>query len=442
MKNNDFDLNNKIWEDEPAGKPVRPSAKDYYNGAPDLEEYEDENPSARSYSDDDYYESDEENLSGYMEELEDDYAEEYDPEKSGARTYRTDADYRAEIKRHKDAEEEMRRQLRNRKKKKAARRRKKHIQNLIKAWIIFAILLIAAIIGLSKLWQIKHRGTPLDSASIFKTDISFAVDDTGIHDRIEANYLAYLNRAYILFGEYPNCEYIKIYDNVARNDYDWTNDFYVGQGQLYKNYYKDGQKKGRVAIDVSEFQGDIDWTAVAGTEIEAAFVRLGYRGYGEGTLALDAKYVDNIDGAAAAGLSTGVYFYTEAVNYDEGVEEANFVLENIKGHTVTEPIVIDSEYMAGVEARANVISMDDRTQAIKGFCDTITAAGYKVMLYANRDWLIRSVNLGEIPEVPIWLAYYGTDPSFPYHVEAFQYIDKGFVDGINSSQVDLDVLMY
>lgn len=61
------------------------------------------------------------------------------------------------------------------------------------------------------------------------------------------------------------------------------------------------------------------------------------------------------------------------MNYDEGVEEANFVLENIKGHTVTEPIVIDSEYMAGVEARANEISMDDRTQAIKGFCDTITA---------------------------------------------------------------------
>ena len=103
-----------------------------------------------------------------------------------------------------------------------------NIQNLIKAWIIFAILLIAAIIGLSKLWQIKHRGTPLDSASIFKTDISFAVDDTGIHDRIEANYLAYLNRAYILFGEYPNCEYIKIYDNRTGELFDdiMTDDAY------------------------------------------------------------------------------------------------------------------------------------------------------------------------------------------------------------------------
>lgn len=314
-------------------------------------------------------------------------------------------------------------------------------KKLILLWILFLVLAAGLVLGVRKYMQVKHEGTPLDSAAILPDTISFEAD-ASITEAIQENYMAYLHKAYVLIGTYPDCQYYKISANVTRNQYDWVNDFYVPEGGLYKNYFQNGEKKGRVGIDVSQFQGTIDWNAVKEAGIEVAYVRLGYRGYGaDGTLALDASYAANVDGAAAAGIPTGVYFYTEAVNREEGVEEANYVLQNLEGHNVSEPVVLDTEFMYNTEARANDISNEDRTAAILGFCETIQGAGRKVMIYASRDWFFFHMNIDEVGKYPFWLASYDT-PVFPYHTEGYQYSQQGYVNGIPEAQVDLDVFMY
>ncbi len=315
------------------------------------------------------------------------------------------------------------------------------IKKLIIAWICFGLLVVLMFVGIRKIIQIENEGKPVEAAKVLTQKVTFD-SNTDITSKSAANYLAYLDKAYILFGTYPDCEYYKISANVTRNEYDWAKDFYVQEGGLYKNYYKNGVASGTAGIDVSEFQGDIDWTKVKAAGIGKAFLRVGYRGYGaDGKITQDAKYNDNVAGAIDAGISTGVYFYSEAVNYAEGAEEANFCLQQIKDHNITEPVVCDTEYMYGVNARANGISSDNRTDAILGFCETIEKAGYTPMVYASRDWFIKNINIDKIGKYKLWLAAYET-PVFPYHTEGYQYSNQGYVDGISSAKVDLDVFMY
>lgn len=321
-------------------------------------------------------------------------------------------------------------------------------KQVVGLWIFFGIVVLGTIIGLVRVYQIKHRATPLDTMAIVDENINFRVtsspDEMGgynsMKECVEANYLRYLNMAYILIGQYPECEYIKISPNVTRNEYNWSEDFYVGEGQLYYNYYKDGAAQGKVGIDVSEFQKTIDWEKVKGAGVDIAMIRLAYRGYGTGEIHDDTKAAENLQGANAAGLDTGVYFFSAAINREEGVEEANYVLEHIKGHKINQPIVIDTEYIfEDKEARTNNISVEDRTAAVVGFCETIEAAGYTPMIYASRDQFVKYLDIDAIGKYEFWLAAYDT-PVFPYHTEGYQYTPYGYVDGIDT-QVDLNVWM-
>lgn len=306
---------------------------------------------------------------------------------------------------------------------------------------LIAVLVICLAATVVFLYRKLHRGTPLKWKGVLSSTIAFDADQN-IAAEIQDNYMAYLNRAYVLIGNYPDCQYVKISANVTRNDYDWEKDFYVGDGQLYKNYYRDGKAAGKVGIDVSEHQGTVDWEKVKAAGIEIAMIRVGYRGYGqEGKMVEDTMYRTNLEGAAGAGLSCGVYFFSEAVNREEGVEEANFVLDRIKGENVTRQVVIDTEYIYDdTSARANDISNADRTAAIVGFCETVKAAGYQPMIYASRDWFLLHMNIDDIGGYQFWLAAYDT-PVFPYHTEGYQYSPYGYADGITENQVDLDVFM-
>ena len=155
---------------------------------------------------------------------------------------------------------------------------------------------IGAIGALIKTVSDRTKGTPLNSAVIFDEHIPFDADP-GIGEAVQDNYLKYLNMAYILIGDYPDCEMIKISANVTRNDYNWAEDFYVAEGKLYYNYYKNGEALGKPGIDVSEFQKDIDWDRVKATGMQFAMIRVGYRGYGTGEIHSDKNYETNIDKA-------------------------------------------------------------------------------------------------------------------------------------------------
>ncbi|MBR6404143.1 MAG: Lyzozyme M1 (1,4-beta-N-acetylmuramidase) [Eubacterium sp.] len=306
--------------------------------------------------------------------------------------------------------------------------------------IIIGIFVLAIAIGIINSKWTYYKGMPMDST----VSVDYAVEylaNPNMPQISEDNYVRYLAKAYILIGEYPDCEYFKISANVAKNDYNWNEDFHTKDGGKYWYRFKDGKPVGKIAIDVSEFQKKIKWKKVKKAGVDIAIIRVGFRGYGsEGKLLEDEFAKKNLDGAEKAGLETGVYFFSSAINKDEGIEEAKFVLDILKGRKLKQPVIIDTEYVAEYEeARANSISVEDRTDAVVAFCETIEAAGYTPMIYASRDQFVKYLDIERIGKWEFWLAAYDP-PIFPYHTEAYQYTPGGQVDGIETD-VDLDVWM-
>lgn len=327
------------------------------------------------------------------------------------------------------------RYLRNKK-----RKRNRRIKlAIIRGLIIFAVgILVGLLINVIK--KKHHDNGKVLEEGILSEEINFDAPDD-LHELIADNYYRYLKMAYIMIGDYPDCEYHKISAKVARDDYNFERDFYVKDGEAYYNYYPETSDKAEaeIAIDISGYQGEIDWKQVKSAGITVAMIRVGFRGYGEsGSLNEDEDFTTYMKGAEEVGISTGAYFFSQAINYDEGVEEAEFVLSRLKGLKITEPIVIDTEYIDGADARANDISKEDRTAAVKGFCETVKKAGYTPMVYASVGWFLNGLDIEEIGDYEIWLAAYYA-PDFPYHVEGWQYSPYGLVPGIDENNVDLNV---
>ncbi len=252
------------------------------------------------------------------------------------------------------------------------------------------------------------------------------------------NYERFMHASYIIvtdkFGEVRK---IKISANIKRHEWDFSN---LDNSGAFKNYLgEDGNAIGKVGIDVSEHQGAIDWEKVA-SNVNFAFIRLGYRGYSRGGLVLDGYYAANMEGAAAAGVPVGVYFYSQAVSYEEGVEEANFVLQHLGDYGLAYPIVLDREDPMVDDARTNDLSVEQHTAAALGFLETIAASGHRAMMYTNRIYYSLYVDIEQIYQYPIWYAQYADEPDWPYEFAIWQYTENGEVPGISGS-VDLNLQM-
>ena len=207
----------------------------------------------------------------------------------------------------------------------------------------------------------------------------------------------------------------------------------------YEGRYLGCIKAGTIpGVDVSYYQGKIDWEKVKASGIEFAIVRLGYRGYGEeGKLVEDKLAFENIEGALEAGLKVGVYFFSQAISVEEAREEAEFVLERIEGYDITMPVIYDWEY---ISEEARTADMDRRTltDCYIAFCEKIEAAGYTPMPYFNTYQSRDLMNLYELERWPFWLALYSSRMTFPYRIEMWQYTDSGKVPGIEGN-VDLNL---
>lgn len=197
----------------------------------------------------------------------------------------------------------------------------------------------------------------------------------------------------------------------------------------------------RKGLDVSKFQGDINWEKVAEDGIEFAYIRLGYRGYESGKIILDEKYVDNVKECSKAGIDTGVYFFTEAVSEREAVEEADFVLENMKSAKIELPVVIDVERSASRDSRTKNVTKEERTEIIKAFCNRITDAGHEVMIYGDMNSFFLLLNIDELEGYNKWVAYYHYPFRFPYKVKQWQYTANGKVNGIEGV-ADINIEFY
>ena len=230
---------------------------------------------------------------------------------------------------------------------------------------------------------------------------------------------------------------MEVNSNVAPNLYD--NQGFLHNGNRMS--YGGEDYSYRLGIDVSHYQGEIDWQKVKAAGIEFVFVRLGYRGYGqEGVLKLDTNFEKNMKGARAAGLDVGVYFFAQAVNETEAIEEAEFVLEHLMEYDLQMPIVYDPESILHEEARTDNVTEEQFTKNTKAFCETIEKSGYDAMIYCNMTWQAFKLDLEELEEYPIWYADYEEYPQTPYHFDIWQYSNEGSVDGIQGN-VDLNIQM-
>lgn len=230
--------------------------------------------------------------------------------------------------------------------------------------------------------------------------------------------------------------FVPIRDDLKKNDYTAQNLQVLETGEY--QYTENGQVTSYKGIDVSRFQGWVDWKAVAADGVQFAFIRVGNRGYETGELVEDTSFMQNMKAANAAGVKAGVYFFSQAVTVEEGIEEANFVLERIAPYQVECPVVIDVEMIAGDEGRADALSAEERTQIIKAFCETVANAGYKPMIYLNLEVAALRVNMEELESYDKWLAYYNPDFYFPYEYKVWQYSENGTVAGLKEA-VDMNI---
>ncbi|MCO8193980.1 MULTISPECIES: GH25 family lysozyme [Anaerofustis] len=195
-------------------------------------------------------------------------------------------------------------------------------------------------------------------------------------------------------------------------------------------------------IDVSYWNGTINWQKVKNDGIKYAFIRVGYRGYGKmGTIDNDSTFKRNITEAKKYGIKVGVYFFSQAITTAEARQEANYTLKQIKGYGLDMPVVIDYEYAGGSDGRltnAN-LSKTAATNIVMEFCKTVKNAGYTPMVYANYSMLNYDLNKSTIDSTyKVWLAHYTSSTSYSGKYEFWQHTSSGSVDGI-SGRVDINV---
>lgn len=224
--------------------------------------------------------------------------------------------------------------------------------------------------------------------------------------------------------------------SLSNHTYDWNN---LHDKKGFSYYIDEQGNVSRIGIDVSYFQDNIDWNKVKKAGIDFVMLRMGFRGYSEeGKLVVDEKFHQYMEQAQAAGLETGIYFFSQAVNEEEAREEAEFVHQECKDYKLSYPVAFDTEKIKGDTARTDQLKPEELTDITIAFCEKIKEYGYEPMIYANAKWLTTKLQLERLTAYPVWYADYQKTPLYPYPFEMWQYTETGQIDGIEGN-VDLNI---
>lgn len=199
----------------------------------------------------------------------------------------------------------------------------------------------------------------------------------------------------------------------------------------------------KFGIDVSKWNKEINWEQLRKEGVEFAIIRVGYRGSSTGSLVVDPYFEQNIKGALDNGIDVGVYFFTQAIDEREAVEEASIVLSLIKGYHVTYPVFIDSEG-AGGNGRADNLDVPTRSKVCQAFCETIRSGGYTAGVYASKNWLNNRLDITKFSgDNVIWLAEYRNEdePTYGGTYGLWQYTSSGRLNGIEG-RVDFNLCFW
>ena len=221
--------------------------------------------------------------------------------------------------------------------------------------------------------------------------------------------------------------------NINIDKLDMNRDFY--------HYYSIGYKT-VIGVDLSEHNKDVDFTKLKEQGIEFAFLRLGWRGYSDPILHLDKKFEEYYQNAKDVGIKVGVYFFSQAINENEAIEEAQFVINNLQDKTIDTYIAYDCETISNDIARTDDLTKSQATSNAKAFLNTISEAGYSPILYTNYDWIKNKYELDILLEYPIWYAQYSRNPQYKGNHIIWQYATRMIIDGISGEDgVDLNLMI-
>ncbi len=230
-------------------------------------------------------------------------------------------------------------------------------------------------------------------------------------------------------------EWLAIDPAREKNNYTFTN-MVKNDGKM--KYVLEGKTVSFLGIDVSRYQKDIDFYQIKNAGIDYVMIRVGARGYQSGLIALDENFVKNITGAIEAGLDVGVYFYSQAINQQEAIEEANMVVDACKDYKLKYPVAFDMEFVENDRSRIESLSKEERTLIAAAFINRIIEAGYKPMIYGDEEWLEKRVDVKNLIGTSIWLADESDMPDYPYQYSMWQYSTKGELYGIDGP-VNMDI---
>lgn len=214
-------------------------------------------------------------------------------------------------------------------------------------------------------------------------------------------------------------EWIEISQKIPANTYDFTK-LKITNGKMA--YYQDDEPVSKLGVELSESSGAVDFELLKAEGIDFVMLRLGSRGYESGLINEDTRFADNLQKALKEGLEVGVIFYSQAVNVKEAAEEAEFVLDKIRGQQVRYPVAFAVENIANDDARTDILNADKRTQVAEAFLQSIEAEGYRGLLYGSKNWLLTELVPDKLlVDYDVWLNDTASIPDYPYRFRLWKY---------------------
>ncbi|MCR5775037.1 MAG: glycoside hydrolase family 25 protein [Lachnospiraceae bacterium] len=233
-------------------------------------------------------------------------------------------------------------------------------------------------------------------------------------------------------------EYVSVNALIPKSELIEENFSMVSGNRLI--YSQGGHDVSHFGIDVSKYNGTVSWNKVKKAGVEFALIRVGARGYSSGNIVLDEKFAENLKGCNDNGIDVGAYFFSQAININEAIEEANYCVASLSGNSIKYPVIFDSEKIVNDSYRTEELTSAELTDIFKAFAEVVKAYGYTPMFAGTKEQLAKHVNLTDMKGYDIWLLDTGQKTEYPYRYCIRQYSDKGKIDGING-EVDLNICL-
>ncbi len=232
-------------------------------------------------------------------------------------------------------------------------------------------------------------------------------------------------------------EWVLISPYLTKNTFDFTK---MEDKAGLKRYMENGRKTSYVGVDISKHTGKVSFPRIKAAGVDYVMIRLGSRGYSTGQITLDENFKENIEGAIEAQLDVGIYFYSQAITPDEAVQEANFVAQNLEPYRahVKYPVAFNMGFVSNDKSRIEGLSREDKTTVTTSFLEGIRAAGYVPMIYGDKEWLIKEIDMTKLQDYDVWLSQEEEIPDYPYRYAMWQYNTDGVVNGIDGG-ADLNI---